>query len=974
MTNSAADAKDDPAGRPLTHTVEEGTPELRHGLTAKEWDRVEALFDRMAESPDPAAILSEESDPPVVQAAERLYRAYVEVESNGFLDSTVTLVRQFRGTQQLDAPQFSPGQELAGRFLIESFLGMGGMGEVYSARYELLHERVAIKTIRATLAHDPAIRRRFVGEVQSARRVTHRNVCRIFDLFEHEGTPFFTMEFLEGVSLTQWLRQPHPPAVRRHVALELALGLHAAHLNNILHCDFKPANVILTNDSANPTPVITDFGLARAFTGQTTANRHSLQGGTVGYMAPELLKGSPATVRTDIYALGKVTLELLPNYRPAMDCIAQRPEERPASLEPLIGKLRGGISGRRSFLLLAGGLGVGAAGAGAYLSANHPRLIAGSHQRMALNAFRPEKSAAASLLHDLLITALRQSLLVTVVANERLRSALSRNHLSAHMPALHADLLAAAEHEGIVLVMEGTLSGEGVARFLFEIYRPGESRAALSLAEPIPSQSAIVSAAERIASRLRTEFGESAVLQSGYVSLDRLVSASAEAAGFYFRGVGLYESAQADAAIDWFDQAIRVDPQFALAHLSRGIALAARYRWFSAIPSYQRAFDLRSRVSERERFWIEGSYYNIVGNYVNSLDSFRRLVALYPDEPVFQRNTAFAYSINGRPVDALPYNRRAVELDPGDVNNADELIVNLAVAGRYDEALQGFDRFRQDGISSTLLARGAGLAWMAKGDLERASESFERMGTDAVRERWARLLQCAPLILQGRFEEAASRLEADIAWDVATGEQSHLVSRRIWLGRLHLLMDAPAVARRQAVELLRLDVSPASLDGNREAALIAHAAGDGGLAHAALINLREIEGQWPSTHTSGVRAHVEAVLGNAAEAAGPFTQAVGLWADPLLLLSRAQWLRAIKDPSGALAACEELDQQEGRLLKLYFPGLLVLGWLERARSLAALSRFGDALRVYDRIRKSWSGAGKFSVMRQAAAEMDRIQR
>jgi hypothetical protein len=221
MINSATDSADapDPSRAPLTPNQQEAAAQLQTAISTVTWDRVEGLFDRMVESDDPWAVLAQETDPAAAHAAERLYRAHLDANSRGFLDATITLVHDLRESNRGGPPRFSAGQALAGRFIIESLLGVGGMGEVYSARDERLGERVAIKTIRSYLTGDSSIRRRFVGEIQSARRVTHRNVCRIFDLFEHGDTPFFSMEFLDGGSLSQWLRQDRPLAVRRRVAL-----------------------------------------------------------------------------------------------------------------------------------------------------------------------------------------------------------------------------------------------------------------------------------------------------------------------------------------------------------------------------------------------------------------------------------------------------------------------------------------------------------------------------------------------------------------------------------------------------------------------------------------------------------------------------------------------------------------------------------------------------------------------------------
>src|SRR5262249_24355223 len=150
------------------------------------------------------------------------------------------------------------------------------------------------------------------------------------------------------------------------------------------------------------------------------------------------------------------------------------------------------------------------------------------------------------------------------------------------------------------------------------------------------------------------------------------------------------------------------------------LALTARFKLFSALPSFERAFALRDRLAERERGWIEFQYYNFVRDNARSLDSARRLASLYPEDATYQRNVALAYAFTGRPTDGLPYSRRAVELDPNN-NNLSELIVNSAEANQFDQALEAWSTFRNRGNTSTLLDWGAGLAWMGKGDMAQAT-------------------------------------------------------------------------------------------------------------------------------------------------------------------------------------------------------------------------------------------------------------
>src|SRR5215468_1506174 len=200
--------------------------------------------------------------------------------------------------------RFAPGTLLAGRFRIVAPLGRGGMGEVYRADDLRLGQTVALKLLPDHLAHDPARLAQFHNEVRIARTISHRNVCRTYDIGDADGRPFLTMEYVDGEDLKSLLhrigRVPQDKAVE--LARQICAGLAAAHERGVLHRDLKPANVMLDGEGQVR---ITDFGLAVA-AGDTNAVR----AGTPQYMAPEQLSGQAASIKSDIYALGLVLFEI----------------------------------------------------------------------------------------------------------------------------------------------------------------------------------------------------------------------------------------------------------------------------------------------------------------------------------------------------------------------------------------------------------------------------------------------------------------------------------------------------------------------------------------------------------------------------------------------------------------------------------------------------------------------------------------
>lgn len=312
-------------------------------LTPQQWENVKALFEIALEKPatERASFVAATAQDSVVQReVERLLAHHLE--SGGFLsypavpgapkNLAASDSRSVSAGGPVLSQSFLPNDLVAERFRIVRFLARGGMGEVYEAEDVELHERVALKSIRNELLHDGRALDRFKREVHLARKVTHPNVCRIFDLFRQPGgggagvsggsVVFVAMELLEGETLAEFLhRQPllHTNEAQP-IALQIAAGLGAAHSAGVLHRDFKPGNVLLVPGNKGLRAVITDFGLA------LRSNPEVSQGspvtgagevlGTPAYMSPEQVEGKDLTPASDVYSLGLVLYQMVTGVRP----------------------------------------------------------------------------------------------------------------------------------------------------------------------------------------------------------------------------------------------------------------------------------------------------------------------------------------------------------------------------------------------------------------------------------------------------------------------------------------------------------------------------------------------------------------------------------------------------------------------------------------------------------------------------------
>ena len=212
-------------------------------------------------------------------------------------------------TSQIRAP--GSARLLATRYRLIERIDEGGAGEVWRARDEKLDRDVAIKLLGPDA--DDAFRARFADEARRAAAVVHPNVVTVFDEGRDGADAFMVMELVPGKTLREIVaeRGPMPPHEVSRLIRQVAAALDAAHAAGVIHCDVKPANVIVDPDG---TAKLTDFGIARA---ARDRDEQELLG-TARYIAPERVEGGPVTARTDVYGLGLVAYELLTG-RPAFD-------------------------------------------------------------------------------------------------------------------------------------------------------------------------------------------------------------------------------------------------------------------------------------------------------------------------------------------------------------------------------------------------------------------------------------------------------------------------------------------------------------------------------------------------------------------------------------------------------------------------------------------------------------------------------
>ena len=250
----------------------------------------------------------------------------------------------------------SPGTDLVGQVLADRYhvvrkLGEGGMGQVYLAEHVKMGRKSAIKVMSPSMVHDPDAVARFNREAANASRISHPNVCAVYDFGETpEGIIYLAMEFVEGEPLTELLaREGELPVARAGaIFLQVADALQAAHDLAIVHRDLKPDNVMLSRGRGGTDVVkVVDFGIAKAVGGRDTqkVTKTGLVVGTPEFMSPEQLAGDPVDGRSDLYALALVFFKMLTGELPfagttAQDTMVQRLTDEPATLADVRPDLR----------------------------------------------------------------------------------------------------------------------------------------------------------------------------------------------------------------------------------------------------------------------------------------------------------------------------------------------------------------------------------------------------------------------------------------------------------------------------------------------------------------------------------------------------------------------------------------------------------------------------------------------------------
>lgn len=657
---------------------------------------------------------------------------------------------------------FAPGTVVASRFQILQPLGRGGMGEVYEALDDVKNVPVALKVMLPNRGLDPQMADRLLRrEFSLAQLVSHRNICRIYDPYQHQpshGPPMLvvSMELLRGQTLAALLerRGRLEASEVASIGRQLAAGIDAAHAAGIAHRDLKPSNVILVEEDGRQRVVITDFGLARREAAQSVPQLSRAVAGTLRYMAPEQIEGR-ADKRSDLYAFAIILYELLTGQLPfvgesdlslALSRVSTPPRD-PATLTPGIplawrATLLRGLSRRPEkrfhsaeeliqaidtppppLVLLKRLLALRARGVprlwrwsaalallsvftvAAVLLRPAPSPFPGFSRLLIAELRHPETKDGALLGADAsFVAAVGQSPHLSVVRPSEFGGTLAKMGRRADSPVDDETLRQLAMRTGEDTVLSGSISkahGYLLHLHLEEMGRdPRRPAAALTRDFQAANEKDLFDAIASAASWIRKLSGEgSRELNEQNARPEDLTTSSWEALRLLDEARARRASNDPRGALIFAREALDLDPDFAAAESFSADTHTDLFQFREAFEGYKRALDLvkQRNVTGRERYEIEAAYNEDAGNDEALLATYTAWIAHFPRDYLPHFYLGHLLFHRGDYPLALTELQRAEQLRPGYFVTFPHLAAAYLANGQFEEAQRCAARLRELG-------------------------------------------------------------------------------------------------------------------------------------------------------------------------------------------------------------------------------------------------------------------------------------